>query len=110
MRAQSSGEWPGVRRTLRLGLFGFEECVGGSARPEELEVDAIGLRLGIGPRARWAELAAGNCGMRPAGGRLLLGAGETGEAPIRGGGRRGGGIMEPDEAEGRGGGGIMDAT
>jgi hypothetical protein len=35
MRAQSSGEWPGERRTLRLGFLGMEEWVGGGARPED---------------------------------------------------------------------------
>lgn len=64
--------------TLRLGLAGLEESVGGGARPEE---DAEEPRSGAGPRARWAELGAGNWlreGMRP---------------------------LERDE--GRGGGGIM---
>ena len=61
MRAQSSGEWPGVRTTCRLGLAGLEECVGGGARPEEEEDDdaAGGPLLGVGPRARWAEFGAG---------------------------------------------------
>ncbi|CAG9988414.1 unnamed protein product [Clonostachys byssicola] len=36
----------------------MDECVGGGARPEE------GPRFGVGPRARWAELAAGNCARR----------------------------------------------
>lgn len=61
MRAQSRGEWPGVNRTLRLGFFGFDECVGGGARPEDGAArPPPGPRLGTGPRARCAELAAGN--------------------------------------------------
>lgn len=87
MRAQSRGEWPGVSRTLRLGFDGFDEWVGGGARPPpRSEDDGAGPRLGVGPRARWAELAAGNCardGTRPEGGR-------------RPGG--GGGIMDPAKA------------
>lgn len=74
MRAQSNGEWPGSSRTLRLGLEGLDECVGGGASPEE---EAGGPRFGTGPCARWGEFAAGNwlrdgmrpgCGMRRAGG------------------------------------------
>lgn len=68
-----------MRTTWRLGLEGLAESVGGGARPEE---DAEGApRLGAGPRARCAELGAGNWlreGMRPL---------ERGE------GRGGGGIM-----------------
>ncbi|CAH0015030.1 unnamed protein product [Clonostachys rhizophaga] len=37
----------------------MDECVGGGASPEE-----EGPRFGVGPRARWAELAAGNCARR----------------------------------------------
>jgi hypothetical protein len=43
-RAQSRGEWPGVRRTFLRGLAGIEVCVGGGARPED-----IGFRFGMGP-------------------------------------------------------------
>lgn len=70
-----------MRRTLRLGLEGLEEWEGGGARPEDMG----GPRFGVGPRARWAELGAGNWardGGRPAGGGMRPGAG-------------GGGIMEP---------------
>ncbi len=42
-RAQSRGEWPGVRRTFLRGFAGTAECVGGGAR----EKDAlVGVRLG----------------------------------------------------------------
>ena len=86
-RAQSRGEWPGVRSTLRLGLLGMDVCVGGGAREnEEEEEEGWGRRLGSGeregggirvdagttglrrggarapPDARWAELRAGNEG------------------------------------------------
>ena len=47
--AQSSGEWPGVRRTFRRGLVGMELCVGGGAREDERE-GASGPRLGRGER------------------------------------------------------------
>jgi hypothetical protein len=47
-RAQSRGEWPGVKRTLRFGFVGGAEWVGGNAREEE---DVGGPRLGRGPRA-----------------------------------------------------------
>lgn len=60
--------------------------MGGGARPDD-EDDAAGPRLGAGPRARWAELGAGNWlseGMRP--------LGERGE------GRGGGGIIEDAES------------
>lgn len=63
MRAQSSGEWPGSSVTWRLGRAGLDECVGGGARPEDAgtrEEPGGGRRLGAGPRARCAELAAGN--------------------------------------------------
>lgn len=62
MRAQSSGEWPGVRITLRLGLEGLAECVGGGRSEEEEE--GVGPRLGTGPRARWGEFAAGKAARR----------------------------------------------
>lgn len=42
--AQSSGEWPGVRRTFCRGLEGGRVCVGGGLREEE-EEDG-GPRLG----------------------------------------------------------------
>lgn len=45
-RAQSRGEWPGVRRTFLRGLEGGAECVGGSVRDEELVVVEGGPRLG----------------------------------------------------------------
>jgi len=69
-RAQSSGECPGVRRTLRRGLAGMLVCVGGGARDE---VDG-GPRLGRGERIGGA--------MRP------------GEAGV--GSRRGGPWIPPD--------------
>ena len=47
-RAQSRGECPGVRRTLRRGFVGMELWVGGGAR-EEREVVG-GPRLGRGER------------------------------------------------------------
>jgi len=46
-RAQSRGEWPGVRRTFLRGFVGMAEWVGGGAREEE-EFD--GPRLGSGER------------------------------------------------------------
>lgn len=48
-RAQSKGEWPGVRRTFFRGLVGIAECVGGGANENE---DFVGVRLGswIGER------------------------------------------------------------
>lgn len=54
-RAQSRGEWPGVRRTFLRGLEGMEVCVGGGVREEEGgEVDErleeAGVRFGSGPR------------------------------------------------------------
>lgn len=81
--AQSSGEWPGVRRTFRRGFVGMELCVGGGAREEEGgprlgrgERRGGGIRLeGEGwmafnrggprtpPEARWAELRAGKEGI-----------------------------------------------
>lgn len=42
-RAQSRGEWPGVRRTFFRGFVGMAECVGGGAREKEL---VVGVRLG----------------------------------------------------------------
>lgn len=71
MAAQSSGEWPGSRRTFRDGFWGLDVMVGGGVRPEEEVVG--GPRAGAGPRARWMEFAAGNWlreGIRPAGGLL----------------------------------------
>lgn len=66
MRAQSSGERPARKATLRLGFWGLDECVGGGARPPE---DGFRRpRLGTGPRARCAEPGAGNRGSRPGGG------------------------------------------
>lgn len=64
--------------------------MGGGARldDEDEDVDVVGPRLGAGPRARWAELGAGNwlrAGMRP----LLDGREE---------GRGGGGIIEDAES------------
>lgn len=105
-RAQSSGEWPGVRRTLRLGLLGIEECVGGGAREKEDEEKegGAGRRFGRGerdgggdiredagtglrrggarapPDARWAEFIAGNEGM--GGDPSSLKAGMEGEAVL----------------------------
>jgi hypothetical protein len=103
-RAQSSGEWPGVRRTLRLGLLGIEECVGGGAREKEDEEEGAGRRFGRGerdggggiredagtglrrggarvpPDARWAEFIAGNEGM--GGDPSSLKAGMAGEAVL----------------------------
>jgi hypothetical protein len=46
-RAQSRGEWPGVRRTLRFGFVGGAEWVGGRARDED---EFGGPRFGRGPR------------------------------------------------------------
>lgn len=46
-RAQSKGEWPGVRRTFRRGFVGMDVCVGGGAREEEV---LGGPRLGRGDR------------------------------------------------------------
>lgn len=91
--AQSSGEWPGVSRTLRRGLVGMEEWVGGGAREEA--VDGAGRRLGRGerkgggmrldgtverrggprtpPDARWAELGPGKDGAGGELSRLRLG-------------------------------------
>ena len=46
-RAQSRGECPGVRRTLRRGFVGMLLCVGGGAREDE----EGGPRLGMGARA-----------------------------------------------------------
>lgn len=81
--------------TFRFGLAGLEVCVGGGARPPEDEEEARGLRFGRGPRARWAELAAGNIGRR-------LG----GDAP--GGGIRPGAVSVGFDGVGREGGGIID--
>lgn len=83
-RAQSSGEWPGVKRTFLRGLVGMELCVGGGAREEDMlegarfgRGDRMGggvVRAGEGwragrrggpggpPDARWAELRAGKDG------------------------------------------------
>ena len=72
--------------TLRLGFVGFEVFVGGGASPDDEPAEAGGPRLGRGPRARCAELAAGNCGRR-----LGVGFG------------RGGGGMEDTGAAGAGG-------
>jgi len=47
-RAQSRGEWPGVRSTFSRGLVGIELCVGGRAR-EELDFE-VGERFGRGER------------------------------------------------------------
>lgn len=61
--------------------------MGGGARPDDEDEDAARPRLGAGPRARWAELGAGNWlreGMRPLDGR--------------GEGRGGGGIIEVAES------------
>lgn len=96
MRAQSRGEWPGVRSTLRLGLLGLAECVGGGARPPN--DDEGGPRFGTGPRARCGEFIAGNCesvGIRPTGGFAV----DVGGGSRPGGG--GGGIMEGWRAVGR---------
>lgn len=118
-RAQSIGEWPGVRCTCLEGLVGIEECVGGGAR-----VEVPGARLGTG-RERFGEgadegrreelfLAAGaRVGIRRA---CVAGTGggamEAGEGPTvdentgaRGGG--GGGGMRSDAVGGliAGGGG-----
>jgi hypothetical protein len=51
-RAQSRGEWPGVRRTLRRGLAGMELCVGGRAREDDEaeEEEDGGPRFGRGER------------------------------------------------------------
>jgi len=52
MEAQSRGEWPGARRTLRLGLEGLVVCVGGGASEEDggarVEREGVGPRLGRG--------------------------------------------------------------
>lgn len=77
-RAQSRGEWPGVRSTARRGLAGGVVCVGGGASPleggrrfgrGEREFGRVRLDVGCGcslrvggPRARCAELAAGKRG------------------------------------------------
>lgn len=102
-RAQSSGEWLGVRRTFLRGLVGIELWVGGGAREgavsEEVGVRfGRGERLGMGPRegamregvvgrafsrgiarvppdARCAEFAAGKEGMS--------GSGDEGFEPSR---------------------------
>lgn len=49
-RAQSSGLRPGERVTLREGLAGFEECVGGGARVEVPGCRSYWCRLGMGAR------------------------------------------------------------
>lgn len=49
-RAQSRGEWPGVRRTLRRGLMGMEVCVGGGRREPEEGCEEGGPRFGTGHR------------------------------------------------------------
>lgn len=76
MRAQSSGEWPGSRVTLRLGFEGAAECVGGGARPPPPPPPAP--RLGMGARARCAELAAGNWASVGGRGRDWVGSGGGG--------------------------------
>jgi hypothetical protein len=43
MRAQSKGEWPGVRSTFFRGFVGGAECVGGGANEKE---PLVGVRLG----------------------------------------------------------------
>lgn len=75
-----------MRTTAREGLEGFEECVGGGARPGRVEQP--GPRFGWGPRARCVEFAAGNWGRR-------VGDGVEVRPFVVGGGRR---------PEGRGGG------
>ena len=89
-RAQSNGEQPGSRSTLREGLAGFVVCVGGGARPGDSDEEG-GPRLGSGPLARWAELAAGNWGS--VGMRFV----EEGEGEEVGGG--GGGMVIDGEGE-----------
>lgn len=60
-RAQSKGEWPGVRRTFLRGFAGMEVCVGGGARPVD-----VGLRFGSGPEVRFgAGPGLGGGAMRP---------------------------------------------
>ncbi len=113
MRAQSSGEWPGSSVTCRLGLAGMDVCVGGGARPPPPEDG--GPRLGTGPRARWAELAAGNWlstgGRGAADNRDGRGGGGIMEDAEDGFGvGRGGGGMDPVEREKLGGGGILGCT
>lgn len=49
-RAQSSGEWPGSRITLRDGLAGLVECVGGGASVEVPGCRAAEARLLGGAR------------------------------------------------------------
>lgn len=95
MRAQSSGEWPGVRITLRVGFGAFAECVGGGAReePREEELPGAGPRFGTGPRARWGEFIAGKAARRGGTGPRGVGAG--------------GGIMLVEVVEGGGGGGML---
>ena len=98
-RAQSRGEWPGVRRTFLRGLRGMVECVGGGA--SELVLCEDGLRFGRGRRceggamrpggwrwggarapldARWAELRAGKQEVEGRSGseRVKLGTGARG--------------------------------
>ncbi len=67
MRAQSSGEWPGVSTTCRDGFAGLLVCDGGGANDDAVEDAAGGRRFGAGEadkredgELRWIELAAGN--------------------------------------------------
>lgn len=94
-RAQSSGEWPGSRITLRDGLAGLVECVGGGA---SVEVP--------GCRAAEARLLGG---ARPPPPPPREGPGESIDelllTPFSRGGRGGGGISAdgaPAGAEGTG--------
>jgi hypothetical protein len=82
-RAQSSGEWPGSRITLRDGLAGLVECVGGGA---SVEVP--------GCRADEARLLGG---ARPPPPPPREGPGESEElllTPLSRGGRGGGGMSD----------------
>lgn len=103
----------------------MDVCVGGGARPLPPPEDAGdreegGPRLGAGPRARWAELAAGNwpsvggrgpCASRGTGGGGIMDDTEDGEGTLGGRdvavGRGGGGIESVADSEKVGGGGGM---
>lgn len=52
-RAQSRGEWPGLRLTCREGFLGMDVAVGGGMRPPgEEAAAAAGRRFGMGRDAR----------------------------------------------------------
>lgn len=62
-RAQSRGEWLGVRRTFLEGLLGMELCVGGGKR-DDVEDWVVG-----GPRLGSEERGMEGGGIRPGAGR-----------------------------------------